>query len=77
MFWILLGLSYASVFVWGVGMFCLLRPQRVVAAYQRHWSRSRQIARMPAILDAAEARLWGVMALLLAVILAGSTFIPR
>jgi hypothetical protein len=58
-------------------MFCLLRPQRVLAAYQRHWGRSRQVARAPAILDVAEARPWGVMALLLAVILAGSTFIPR
>jgi hypothetical protein len=74
-FWVLYGLSLASVVAFGIGMYCLLRPTRILAVYRWTWSRSMQLARQPALLDETETRYVGAMFLLGAVILAGSTFV--
>lgn len=75
MFWTLYTLSFASVVAFGAGRFCLLEPKLVVAVCRRQCDRSRQFWRTPAILDESEARMWGVMAVVLAVILAGPTLV--
>jgi hypothetical protein len=74
-FWVVYGLTLTSIAAFAVGAFCVLRPTRVLVVYRWTWQRSLRLARTPAILDEAEARYVGVMFLLGAVILAGSTFV--
>jgi hypothetical protein len=71
-FWPLYLLNVSAVAVFGVGMYGLLRPQRLLVAYRWTWERSAQLARSPAILDETEARYVGIMFVLAATILAGA-----
>jgi hypothetical protein len=71
-FWVLYTLNLASVVAFGIGMYGLLRPKRLLVVYRWAWDRSAQLARSPAILDEAEARYVGLMFVLGAVILAGA-----
>jgi hypothetical protein len=71
-FWVLYSLNLAAVAAFGIGMFGLLQPKRLLVAYRWTWERSAQLARSPAILDETEARYVGLMFVLGAIILAGA-----
>jgi hypothetical protein len=75
LFWTYYLLTVLSVAVFGVGIMCLTRPVMVLAAYRRLWEQGRQFWRVPAISDESETKLVGVMAVLLAVIVAYATFL--
>ncbi len=74
-FWTYYLLTIASVAIFGIGILCLTRPRVVLGAYERLWNRGARFWRLPAIADESETRLVGVIALVLAVIVAYSTFL--
>jgi hypothetical protein len=75
MFWTYYLLTLLSIASFGVGVLCLSRPGVVLVAYRRVWDVSTQFWRLPAIEDESDTKLVGVMALVLAFILAYSTFL--
>jgi hypothetical protein len=75
MFWTYYLLTLLSIASFGVGVLCLSRPGVVLVAYRRVWDASTQFWRLPAIEDVSDTKLVGVMALVLAFILAYSTFL--
>jgi hypothetical protein len=75
MFWTYYLLTLLSIASFGVGVLCLSRPGVVLVAYRRVWDASTRFWRLPAIEDESDTKLVGVMALVLAFILAYSTFL--
>jgi hypothetical protein len=75
MFWTYYLLTLLSIASFGIGVLCLCRPGVVLVAYRRVWDASAQFCRLPAISDEGDTKLVGVVALVLAIILAYSTFL--
>jgi hypothetical protein len=75
MFWTYYLVTLLSIATFGIGVLHLTRPSVVLTAYRRVWDRSAQFWRLPAISNESETKLVGVMGVLLAIILAYSTFL--